>query len=563
MRMRWWDCRTNGPRRGLLVTGLLAACLAWVPGCDEDCVTDGCASPRPAGVIRGRVDVGPMAFAGSVYIEELGLPGSAGFQECAPIEADGSYSLTVPFGSYALAIGMSDGATGYSGVLYVRSGNRWGPGYSAPDTLVLDAEQPVLALEDLALGSLEVTLSVPEGLEGSGVALLPEHAALVQGGPYWHWPYLLAEVAGGVAHFEIPAFLPGVCRLRFSVDSGSYSQYFYYPGTLDREEADSLRVEARAVTRCSMDLSALSARLSGSVRGSWQLLDRRRPRVTLVTIDSILVASEGCSANGEFDLGMLCPEPVKLLLDIDGIQRWVGGVSFAQAEVFDLAPGSDLTFGELTENGLFVHLDLPDPLTESALRLVFHDAASLAPVLTTPVQTRGDARLVCSNLPAGTYRIRIDNPYLASPAVSQWFDRAGDIESATVVTIPDGGQVAEIWATLEPGGELAGDVAVPGGDPYPSVVVYITDAQTGACVGRTGDMRPGRGVPRANPYPYRARGLAAGAYKIGAVTQGDDYCEDPPPETFWFPGTPDWEAAGTIVLADQAVVTGIDFSLPE
>jgi hypothetical protein len=530
MNMRWR--KTMGPctRRGLFFVALLAAGAAWGPGCDDDSVTGSCPDRVLAGTIRGHVDVGPMAFDGRVRVQSIHMTYPYAYTVNALIDSDGSYSVQVPYGSYYARVDLTSAGASYfyADVGYRRSGGQWVVASSGQDTLVLDEKHPLLEL-DLVSGSLEVLVHAPEELEGRYVGLMPEHTRLPQPSySYLHWCSASAKVANGAALFQMPGFLPGACRLKVSIERDFYGEeVFYLPGTRNAQEADTFTVEPSQVTHCEIDLTAPAALLSGSVRGSWQILDCPYPIVDLYSLDSTLVAEQVCSWEGCFSFRLYRPEPVKVRVSIDGVGRWIGGDSFADAVVFALQPGSVAEVPELVESGILVRLDLLDYSSDSMLRLVLYDATTLERVRTTPLNTSVGASLVCANLLPGTYRVFIDNAYLRSSAVSQWFDRAPDIQSAAVVTVPGDGQVAEIRAVLEAGGEIRGQVRGP--DYICSAVFYVVDVHTGICVGCAGCLPCDCACICDNPLLFRARGVPDGDYKVGVVVERGTFSEDPPP----------------------------------
>ncbi len=555
-------------RRALLAGSVLAGCLLWTPGCDEDCVTDSCPDPVPGGTIRGHVDVGPMAFGGYARIERAIRTSGTDYTIFSPIDADGSFTAQVPYGSYFVSLGLTNpGSTSSSAdASYWYGSNRWSLLTGERDTLVLDEGQPIREL-DFVAGSLEVVVHASGELEGQKLALLPEHTSLPQPPyAYIHWEYVTAQVVDGTARFEMPGFLPGACRLQLSIGGNSYvfpgTERFYLPGTRSREDADTLIIETGQITHYEMDLTSASAVLRGTVRGSWQTFELLSPTVTLFSLDSLVVADRACAWDGYFSLRLYRPEPVKLRVVINGVSRWIGGGHFEDAEVFSPQHGGVVEVPELVESGLLVRLDLPEHTEGSTLRLVLYDATTLGRVCATGTGSGNGAALLCANLLPGTYRVFIDNVYLRTDAVSQWFDHAADLQSATVVTVPPEGQVAEIRAAMEAGGGIRGQLQGPS-SYYCSAVFYIVDAQTAVCVGRTGCLPCDCLCICENPHPFCARGLADGDYKVGAVADRDTYSENPPPGTVWYPGTTDWNAAEVVRVENAATVEGIDITWPE
>jgi len=544
---------------------VLALWLAGVLSCSDNCVTNTCSLGGEVATIEGGVNVGSLPFAGRVRVRQITNEYATTHVQYAALQPDGSFQLQVPYGAYQIYIEIGDElhSSFRPRAQYHWGEEEWVLNNSEADTVFLSAQRPTLHL-DLTLSSLVVEVETPQELEGETLSLYPEHLGLDE--PYarhLHWRYASSEVIDGVARFELPGFYPGSCRLRLAVDDYRTSEWFWLPAGRSAEGADTVRLDPGEITRYRTVLPDACATLSGDVRGSWRALGAYRPNLALYTADSVEAASARAAEDGSFTFRLCQPEPVKLLVDIDGSKRWYGGRSFSEAELLTPLPGSVIDDLVHADSGIFFPLDQPGYPRRMYMRISVFDAATHSPVTSRSFGSDNLTSASISNLAPGEYRVYFEDPELRMSWVPQWYDRSADPTTATTIAVPSGGGIATAPVTLELGGEIHGRVIAPEDNSCPIPVFYVVDAISGECLGRTGCIPCECGVCFcSNPYPFSARGIPDGIYKVGVALRNDaPYSENPPDYTAWYPGTTDWEAADTIEIQNQSTVTNIDIYL--
>lgn len=540
----------------------LVSCVVSLLSCSDDCVTNTCSPGGEVATIEGVVNVGSLPFEGRVRTRQITGDYHATHVQYTALRPGGSFQLQVPYGAYQISIEIGEAHPTYFDLRakYHWREEEWALNNSEADTVLLNEQRQTLRL-DLTLSSLVVEVEAPQELEGERLSIYPEHLGIdVPYARHTHWRYAHGEVINGVARFELPGFYPGTCRLQLAVNEYRLSEWFWLPAGRNVEEADTVRLHPGQITRYRTALPEACATLSGEVRGSWQTFGTNRPDLALYTADSVRAASTQAEADGSFAFRMWQPEPVKLLVDIDGSARWYGGDSFAEADLHTPTPGSAIEDLVHTESGIFFSLDQPGYPRWMYMRISVFDAGTHTLVTSRLLGSSNLTSATISNLGPGEYNVYIDDPELRRSWVPQWFDRATDFASATTISVPSEGGVATASVTLEPGGEIHGRAIAPEDNSCPIPVFYVVNAISGECLGRTGCIPcECGGCICMNPHPFSARGIPDGTYKVGVALRNDaPYSEDPPPHTVWYPGTSDWEAAETIEIQDQAIVSDID-----
>jgi hypothetical protein len=255
----------------------------------------------------------------------------------------------------------------------------------------------------------------------------------------------------------------------------------------------------------------------------------------------------------------------------EGVQRWIGGRSFAEATRFDLSAGGEISGLVIEEGGLLLRFEGPgSPLSHGARVVVAEPGGR---VVWAQYYPGASWNLLCfPNLPPGVYAVQVSPPADSrGPWRPQWFDRGASLESARTVTLATTGEVLPIIVRLENGGRIS--CHVPGrvdpGDPRdPEEVwpfVLLTEAAARAVV-RYLQVEPEGG-------DLEFAGLPDGEYKLGITVEyvdlyepsygGADHLDPllPPEATSWYGGG-DWDAAEVLTIRDAGEVTGITLEAP-
>jgi hypothetical protein len=544
------------------------AALTLAAGCGHEETTGPCATALPVGRITGRVRIGgddPTTMV--VEAERVPLPPSSTSAFRASPGADGYYRLDVPAGRYCLRIGYDWSAIGEEYTLGDRDF-----GDVPPDTLQVDAEHsPVV---DFDLGRMGIHLDLPRAWEGRDWSLYLYR----RGNParsVWS-AQNKPEITDGTLDLTLHALFPGAYRVLMYVaadhcdcdDCWCDGESFWLPGTRDSSAAPWIEVAPNATAEVSCGIGVeRPARIEGDVTGAWLEMGLSNPpKLTLLTPDSLQVLGPwGVGADGHFAVEVYLPGPVKARVDQNGIEQWIGGEDFAHAEVFPLESGHTISGVRLVQSGLRVQFGGPW-LGILDARIQLYDPADLRLVAASGRLAGNGLTHGLVNLRPGIYLVLLTRGawWYDSPAWSpQWFDRAVHPRDATPVTISREGEIVTLHVAPEAGGTIRGTISAPvatGGTTFIRYAVYLTPADDPACLGLTEGMDA--------PLRYEMAGVPNGDWKVGILGVEHHLLDDrhapaqPPAGTVWYPGTTDWNAAGTVTVRDLGAVDGIDFSLP-
>ena len=286
------------------------------------------------------------------------------------VGGDGRYAFVVPPGDYSLALSLHGDAR------YVYSSNGAAHGYqSDPDTLRVSDGDTLRA--DFQLGSLLLEVSVPAELRGTSLWVTAHGGA--DGGRTRWTAHSRVEWTENLAWFRLPALAPGMYAFEMAALGPTGDLEVWLPASHSPEGAESVLVVAGQFIRHPFQTPASLARLCGEIVGSWQAMGIAPPEVALLDADSTVVSWLGPDgADGSFCVPFIVPDSVRVHVDIQGSERWVGGTSFATATVFALASGSVTSIGRIEESGLLLELKEPGPriLGDFAIELVKPGEAS-------------------------------------------------------------------------------------------------------------------------------------------------------------------------------------------
>jgi len=514
----------------------------------------------PAGRLEGRVTTGVTPVEAVVYFERLNDDHRDRFESSAEVGDDGSYGMDVPAGDYLVYLRVD----GTSDRIY-HAEPRLVYDDAAADTIpVAAAISPVRI--DFALGSLDLDLMCPPGLEGyrgyvdfymSGPdgAVDPadpcagRHATVEYG-----W-YLMQPVT----------LVPGEYRVLLQMgipwdeDRAYACEQVWVPGTRDAAAAARFDVPAGAVSRVNSPVAVEPLRIEGRIGGAWlDLGSGSNPQLSVVDLDSlVLIDRLTIDGDGAFCLELLLPAEFKLqVAHHNGMGNWFGGPRFESAQVFALGPGETLTGLEFLQCGLRLLVADPTDSYGSAWCSLY-DAAGAELLARHSVNFSGYHEIGIPNLSPGSFLLRIE--YAASSAgrfawLPQWYDRAATPAAALPITLEDPGDIVTLDLVFEDGGVIDGSLVLPAAsnDDY---AIFVYAAESGQEWARSEAYSFGPG--------FTFLGLPDGRYKIGASSDAyGDESGPPPPDTIWYPATPDWGAAGVVEIVGAATVSGVDIVFP-
>ena len=532
-----------------------AALLLVVIGCGDDIVEPGrvlVPGGRIAGLVRtGGIPVEAVAQATRVTVDP---DDHAVF--LANLATDATFQMDVPAGRYIVGLSLRDVSVTYE---YRAAGL----GAGAPDTLVVDeVRSPVFVSFDLA--GLRVHLDVSSELDGAdGTVRLHRRGAAPTVYPSVYILCGRAPIANGALDVVIPGVLPGAYKVQVVLTprAGRFptgGEFLWMPGVRDSAHAPWFDVATDETIDVTGRADQQPARIRGQITGAWMELGVFTPPATaLFSLDSTVVHSlQGVDPDGKFEMRLAIPGAVRVLVDHMGIQQWIGGRDFADAEVFQLDPGRVVTGVDLVQSALVLDVETSASAVGS-LWVRLYDPETRSLVAAWSEQNVTNFRLAMPNLVPGMYLMHMESWSPGRVAwAPQWFDRTNTVAQAAPITIDHAGEVVHVAVVLEIGGTIAGmvrDVEGGMGDYF----VYITRADDPA--------RWGYDFARNDRPEFGFEGLPNGDWKVGVWRRYPDpsFPDAPPIGTVWFPSTTDWEAAQAIPIRDFNDVTGIDIAMPE
>ncbi len=489
-------------------------------GCEEECSTQ---PAETTGQITGRITapgVQVIARVTAYCMEDSSGAGCSVRTVQAETDSSGAFSISVFPGRYILNVWLHGPAWSVSGLLAHGS-----LAQSNVDTLIVEAGGiPIRA--DLPLGAARIELATPTAYEGEPFGMI----LAAQDAQRGIQVFAEARASGGMAVFYYPVVPAGQYRMRVSMGHGS----FWLPGSYTEAEGEAIVIEAGLESTYEATMQA-PATLRGTITGSWQELNLLRPTLSLFNADSIRVASEPANEDGTYSINVLGPIRARLLIRIEGVQRWEGGDSFRTATEFDLQP-SQQTEVNIVESAIAGDLDQASHVyLDDAIRL--YDASGR--VVATTSSGDDGAMFFFPNLRTGTYFVHIPS---GPTWIDHWYDGVDSFDQATPVEITSEGQVRWIYPTLMPGATISGTVLDAQGRPIVAASIGVTPGDQPREIY---DRRTRAGSDGA----FEIRSLSDGSYKLGARTPAEG--------TVWYPNAASWDSAGTVTIQGHEDVTGI------
>lgn len=176
----------------------------------------------------------------------------------------------------------------------------------------------------------------------------------------------------------------------------------------------------------------------------------------------------------------------------------------------------------------------------------------------TVTATNAQGVYTLTAIPAGAYQVHFGYSGVPLPVdcsyQAQYYDQADQRPAATVLTLAAGQQLSNINARLHPcAGIIRGTVTGVRGEPLSgiSVSIWLSSSLEGRWVQPPGYRAKFMLFVRTNEHGYfELPGLGAGAYRVGFGYNFD--------VRQYYPGTPDFEAAQTLLITPETILTGID-----
>lgn len=317
--------------------------------------------------------------------------------------------------------------------------------------------------------------------------------------------------------------------------AGSYKVEFggYNSGALPQwyNNADSL-ASANAVTLTTgQDLTGIDAALvkGASISGKITVpagMDPSRTFVGLYNADSQMGGTGAQVApDGSYKVAGLKAGSYKVQFSAGStgaLSQWYNNAAtFASATAVDVAAEQDVTgINASLVKGATVGgtVSAPAGVTLTNVFVTAYTGDNVANYVGNS-QVGADGKYQLTGLPAGSYKLQFSGG--SSGALSQWYNNAATMETASAVTVSTGQDVGNINATLVKGASIRGKITLPAGIDAAQLSVSANNAAS--------ETEYVASSPVATDGTYRLLGLPAGSYKIqfsgyysGALTQWYD-----------------------------------------
>lgn len=477
--------------------------------------------------------------------------GAATGEFLGPVDEAGSYRLDLPAGDYIAAaeVGYNSYWRGPGGTIVDYS--------EEADTLRLSAATPS-ARADFRFGSLRLAGEVPAGLAAyhmnvtyyRSVEWLPEGSS---------FRYDEANITDGRVAIDSGPLPPGDYRIHVTWEGPVFrdGEQYWLPGTALQDSAAWYRAGADSLGIVPISFPGPVARLEGHITGAWQATGVTEPRLTAYDLDGNAVAGP-CrpTPDGRFAFEFHRPVPVRLEAADRGISYWVGGPREEQATIFTPVPGQTISDADAAIPGAVIRVIAGSPgLDRSSVTLEFMDPDDRSLVMW--VYSSFDEQEVLACMVPGQYLLHARSGYFGTaPARPQWYDRATTPEAATLVTIPDNGDLVHLDVRMERGGTISG-MATVATDLSGWGMIVVTGADNDIVLGCTYAYGT---ATRA----FLLEGLEDGSYKLGYMPESTTprTGEPAPAGIVWYPNADDWAAATPLVIDNAGDISGIVIDVP-
>jgi hypothetical protein len=474
------------------------------------CADEEATAPCPVydvAAFEGRVLAGGIGIEAEVGARAAVGPTSYDISFVTRSDSTGHYRLPVAAGSYWLQVDPDP---------YTRSG----PG----DTLTV---QTGIRSVDILCARVELRVEVPSAMEGRELQAVLKCPGTLSS-------FASATVRDGRLEYVFQPVQADEGKIAFTPERSWPSRY-WYPGTADSDSAQSITFRKDQPTVIDARLDRW-AEITGSLDGpglEYSLVE------AYTAADSIRVASVR-TTDGSFVLDVFSAGPVKVRVESSDVEQWIGGNTFASAQVFELHPGDVVRDVTVTAGGIRCTLEGPRNLIYQLASLTLRDESgrNCGPTFGSY------SPITVGNLRAGRYRMYVSGIGGGQGWGSQWYDGATSLAQATPIDVREG-ELTAVMVHLSPGGVIEGRLLQADGTPVEYGPVTITDADGAASTWYWIQYRD-LGV-------FRFDGVGDGRYRLAAELEGG---------TWWFPGTANPDSAGIVEMMDHATVSGIEWRLP-
>ncbi|MDP9694330.1 UNVERIFIED_ORG: hypothetical protein J2X79_001885 [Arthrobacter globiformis] len=493
------------------------------------------ASLRTGASISGRATtpagVDPTAVQIELYRGDLGHMGSE------RLAADGSYTFTgLPAGPYKIQFYARD-----SGAL-----DQWYGG--ALDSTTAEA---IILTDGQQLTATDTTLAKAASISGKvttppGVAVSAVTARL-SNADFPSWRGVSASVQSD-GTYRFGRLREGNYKIHFSGYGSGALDSWYMNDTASGSATVLPLTAGQDLTGIDMTL-VKGASISGKVTAP--------PGIDLTAVTAVATKGEevnGISANvnadGTYAVKSLAAGTYRVKFsnyNSGALDEWYDNVQTqAAATPVAVSAGQDRTG---VDAGLAKGATISGKITAptsgvfSSVYVNVFNAGDKAFVASTYTDQSGNYSV--RGLTAGTYKIEFQAMF--SALLTQWYNKADSIDTATPVTVADGQTITSIDATMVRGATISGKITAPEGINLHSAQVFATrngkidTASVNSSIDADGS--------------YALTGLEPGTYKL-MFSGGQGGATD-----LWYGGTSPESAKPINVVAEQTV-TGIDMTVP-
>jgi hypothetical protein len=469
-----------------------------------------------------------------------------------PVDEAGRYRLDLPAGEY-----LAEAEVGYNSYWRGPDGAIVRHAEDA-DTLRLSAATPTSRV-DFRFGGLRLAGEVPAGMVAyrMNVTYYLKSEWAPDG---YDIRTDQADVSDGVVAFDSGPLPPGDYRVRVAWEGMQREggERYWLPGSALQDSAAWFRAGADSLGEIPIAFSGPMARLEGRITGAWLAMQVSEPRLVACDLDGNEVTGPcRLALDGSFVMEFHRPVPVRLMIYDRSIRYWVGGPQFEEATVFTPVPGETVSGADADVPGAVIRVVAASPgLGSHSVTLEFMDPVDRSVVMRA--YGSYDDQIVLACMWPGQYLLRASaGVFGSSPARPQWYDRAATPETATLVTVPDNGNVLHLDIRMERGGTISGTATVPT-DSLGWGVIVVTRADDDIVVGRAW-------IYETANREFQLEGIEDGSFKLGYLPEpvrSPSTGEPAPAGVFWYPRTVDWAAATPIVISNAGDVTGIVIEVP-
>jgi hypothetical protein len=336
-----------------------------------------------------------------------------------------------------------------------------------------------------------------------------------------YWSTVAGDYTDATGRYDIVGLPADTYRIRFADYSGNGLLAEYFDNASTVESATDVPVTAGASVAGKNAQLAAPGHITGSVTGpQGQAIEGiyvAARRWDPASGEWAAVSSGRTDSSGLYDLTALTTGTYRVSFrDSETVyapEYWDNAASVESATDIDVIAGATTSqrnaqlslagtiAGTVTDTGGV-------PIAEVNVCAYWWDSAAQSWDCASSAQTAEDGSYVLAGLPPGTYQLAFDD-HSNRDYVTEYWDDARTIETATDVTVAAGGTVTGKDAQLTERGRIAGTVTGPDHQPVGSLAVmaYQWDPESGYWRDVMFDHVDASGQ-------FEIRGLEAGPYRI-------------------------------------------------